>query len=129
MTGKPTREQSSEQRLEPKPLPVSTPTPFQIIVGFSERTLQEGLQASDVEQVQNSIRTLDKVLKDLAEVQGRVGALRKELGVHARGLRQDKPKGKPAEGSTRRLSDGREVFFDSGKWYILNEPPTQEKEE
>lgn len=96
------------------------------IIGGAQNIRNDALKQGNAEECQQCIRTLDEILKDLAEVQSRIGFYRSELGKHVSSIRQAKPKGKPAEGSVRELADGSRIAFVEGKWVLIHIPPAKE---
>jgi hypothetical protein len=80
------------------------------------------LKTDNSESAQEQIRLLDSLLKEIAEAQNEIGALRKAAGLHVQELRQASPKGKPAEGLVREIN-GRTYVYTLGRFVPLETKP------
>jgi hypothetical protein len=112
---------SGKGRSEENPVSAPRPViprvePITELLGASEIVRNRCISESDPEKVQACIKHLDDILKDIAQVQQRIGTYRKEVGLHLSSLRQAHPKGKPEEGKVRSLPDGRQVIYLDGSW-------------
>jgi hypothetical protein len=130
---KPAQEQALKPAPAPeligKPVPVQRPTsPFEVVIGEARRVKASCLQETDANKAQLSIKQIDKILKDLADLQKAVGEVRNECGAHVQNLRQAKPKGKPAEGEVRMASDGTKLIFSKGRFYPISEDASPKEE-
>lgn len=89
--------------------------PFEAIIDFSLGALESGKGQTSVLAAQHYVRILDKVLKNLAEVQVAVGRMRTELSNHVKPLRKAEPIGEPPEGKVIKRG-GKTFVYDSGRY-------------
>lgn len=86
------------------------------------------LKDNNVDSAQQGIVRIDAVLKQLADVQRRIGELRKEANQHVQSLRVAKPKGKPPEGTVKAVG-GNSYIFLGGSWAPYTGTPVGTEEE
>lgn len=112
--------------IRPQRVETSKSQPFVDIEELARSLAGSVSQETDLVRLQNTIKELDDILKDIAKLQNTVGKYRKQLGSLASSLRQANPKGKPEEGKVAKV--GKKYFiFLSGRWSDYSPPVTKEE--
>lgn len=109
-----------------RPVLPSEVSPFQVILGQMQSLRASLPLEGNVERAQETLRGMDRILKDLSDLQRDLGVIRKAAGSHVQNLRQANPKGKPVEGTIRTVK-GNTYIFLGGSWapYVAHEPPKE----
>lgn len=101
--------------------------PFKIIsLGISELR-NHCLKSNDPKQTRELIRQVDDLLKEIANLQSESGKIRREMVSHEGNLRQERPKGRPAEGTIKVTPNGSYIYLDGAYQPYLGK--TDEHEE
>lgn len=116
--------QNPKPVLTPPPVKPIQESPGTMIMRAVDKLREAAFKSNVPEEVQNALRTVDAILKDVSALQSRIGEIRREISAHAQTLRQVRPKGKPEEGCVRELPNGSSVIYLEGAWYdYIPNPP------